>query len=52
MNGDGPMMAEVIGGLGKPIGWASSAYYWTETSWDACQDFLDAHPLDTQNLEQ
>ncbi len=51
MNGDGPMMAEVIGGLGKPIGWASSAYYWTETSWDACQDFLDAHPLDTQNLD-
>ena len=22
-----------------------------ETSWDACQDFLDAHPLDTQNLD-
>ena len=51
MNGDGPMMAEVIGGLGKPIGWASSAYYWTETSWDACQDFLDAHPSNIQNLD-
>ena len=46
MNGDGPMMAEVIGGVGKPIGWASTAYYWTETSWDACQDFLDADQID------
>ena len=40
------MMAEVIGGVGKPIGWASTAYYWTETSWDACQDFFDTVQID------